>query len=47
MAMMLSKGAAGDQVVVQISEEEWQVTKDLVHQALESLGCILEAEWHV
>jgi hypothetical protein len=40
MKQMLLQGAAGDEMVVQVRENEWQVPKQLIHETLERLSRI-------
>ena len=43
--MFLSSGAA-DEDVIEVDEDARNVMKYAVHQPLESLSCIFQAEWH-
>ncbi len=43
---MLFQAVAGDDDVVQVAEDEGEVLEDAVHEALEGLGCVAEAERH-
>ena len=43
---VLLQGAAGDDVVVEVGEDEGQVSKKLVHEPLESLGGVAKTERH-
>ncbi len=40
MQQVFFQGAAGNEVVVQVCENEWQVSKQLIHEALERLSNI-------
>ena len=46
MLHVLLQAVAGDDDVVQVAEDEGQVLEDAVHEALEGLGCVAEAEGH-
>ncbi len=46
MLDVLLQAVAGDDDVVQVSEDEGEVLEDAVHEALEGLGCVAEAEGH-
>jgi len=39
-------GAAGNKVVVEISNNKWQVAKQLIHKALKRLCCIGQTKQH-
>jgi hypothetical protein len=43
---MFLQGAAGDEMVIQVCEDEREVAKQLVHEALEGLSCICQTERH-
>jgi hypothetical protein len=43
---MFLQGAAGDEMVVQVCEDEGEVAKQLVHEALEELSSICQTERH-
>ena len=44
--MVLLRGAAGDDVVVEVGEDEGQVAEEHVHEPLEGLRGVAEAERH-
>ena len=46
MLQVLFQGGAGDEVVVQVGEDEGKVSKQLVHQALERLRGVGESKRH-
>jgi hypothetical protein len=47
VAVVVLQGLAGDEVVVQVGEEERQVAKNSVHEPLEGLGGVFKSERHV
>jgi hypothetical protein len=46
MVQMLLQGAAGDDVVIQVGEDEGEVAEELVHEPLKSLRCVPKAKRH-
>ena len=46
MLHVLLQAVAGDDDVVQVAEDEGEVLEDAVHEALEGLSCVAEAERH-
>ena len=46
VVFMKGRTGASHQNVVQIDEEEREVSQHTVHQALECLSAIFEAKWH-
>jgi hypothetical protein len=43
---MLLRGMTEDKDVINIGKTKWQIHKDFIHKALESLSCIAKAEGH-
>ncbi len=46
MKQMFLQGVAGDEMVIQVCEDEGEVAKQFVHEALEGLSIICQAERH-